>query len=370
MRANCWHTRLRTCFEEDPHGEITQIAFWQAYQGTFLDHVAARPLLQAKEFISNVSTTFPGATAQVLNGPVPKYTITGIRPRAAPVDMRGKSYLRCLWRLPTSSSSSSSPRGGSVECDAFALRSSLMWDHVVSEHLNVPRDPTTGKFDLQNAERRAYICEWGGCGRFLDDRTNEKRSPFAVAMHLRTHLPDDGSGSANNGGSSASGSHSHSGSVGSISSNSINGVAGIAAKKSRSINSFTNSQNNASTGNNSNNHSSHPKFFLNTQTDERNDAAGLPLASVLVLRNLIRQLPKAETPVPVLGKDGYNGTRDMRSLSNTEEDGIVEGEEGDVGWVKRLFVPFKEQLYFVMAYNLTLREYIVSITRALATAGV
>lgn len=367
--VNFWQTRLRTCFEEDPNGEITQIAFWQAYQGTFLDHVAARPLLQAKEFISNVSTTFPGATAQVLNGPVPKYTITGIRPRAAPVDMRGKSYLRCLWRLPTPSSSSSSPHSSSVECDAFALRSSLMWDHIVSEHLNVPRDPTTGKFDLQNAERRAYICEWGGCGRFSDDRTNEKRSPFAVAMHLRTHLPDDGSGNANNGGSSASGSHSQSGSVGSISS-SINGVAGGAAKKSRSANSFTNSQSNAVSGTNSNNHSSHPKYFLNTQTDERNDAAGLPLASVLVLRNLIRQLPKAETPVPILNKGGSDGSRDMNGASHVEEDDEVKGEEGEAGWVKRLFVPFKEQLYFVMAYNLTLREYIVSITRALAAAGV
>ena len=243
-----------------------------------------------------------------------------------------------------------------------------MWDHVVSEHLNVPRDPTTGKFDLQNAERRVYICEWGGCGRYSDDRTNTKRSPFAVAMHLRTHLPDDGSGGANNGGSSASASHSHSGSVGSISS--INGVAGIATKKSRSTNSFTTSQINASTGSNSNNHSNNPKFFLNTQTDERNDAAGLPLASVLVLRNLIRQLPKAETPVPVLQKAGYGSSRDMNSLRHVDENSEVETEDGDVGWVKRLFVPFKEQLYFVMAYNLTLREYIVSITRALAAAGV
>ena len=330
--------------------------------------MAARPLLQAKEFISNVSATFPGATAQVIGGLVPKYTITGIRPRAVPVDMRGKSYLRCLWHLPTSSPSPDNSVDGTAECDAFALRSSLMWDHVVSEHLNVPRDPTTGKFDLQNAERKAYVCEWGGCRKFSEDERNKTRSPFAVAMHLRTHLPDDGSsGNGGNGGrSSASANHSHSGSVGSISS--INGVAGIAAKKNHSANSFTSHQSNNLSSSHNNNHQN--KFFLNTQTDERNDAAGLPLASVLVLRNLVRQLPKAETPVPALDESRYYDMKNANISKYTGENSENEDEEGEVGWVKRLFAPVKEQLYFVMAYNLTLREYIVSVTRALATAGV
>ena len=329
--------------------------------------MAARPLLQAKEFISNISATFPGATAQVINGPVPKYTITGIRPRVAPVDMRGKTYLRCLWRLPRSPSAPNDVTSSTLECDAFALRSSLMWDHVVSEHLNVPRDPTTGKFDLQNAERKAYACEWGGCGRFSEDKTNTSRSPFAVAMHLRTHLPDDSSsGNSGNGRrSSTSANHSHSGSVGSI--GSINGVAGVASKKNHFTNSFaTNHGNNVSNGIN-NNHQ--PKSFLNTQTDERNDAAGLPLASVLVLRNLVRQLPRVETPVPRLDDSRQTNMTEAYEPKGTRYKSEAE-ENGEIGWVERLFAPVKEQLYFVMAYNMTLREYIVSVTRALAAAGV
>ena len=82
----------------------------------------------------------------------------------------------------------------------------------------------------------------------------------------------------------------------------------------------------------------------------------------------MRQLPKAETPVPALD-EGYHDEKYIDVTNHTVGGGETEDEEG-VGWVKRLFAPVKEQLYFVMAYNLTLREYIVSVTRALAAAGV
>jgi len=97
--------------------------------------------------------------------------------------------------------------------------------------------------------------------------------------------------------------------------------------------------------------------WMNTATDERSDAAGLPLASVLVLRNLARQMAKLEGPgEPV----------DQRV--STSSDGSIQGEESD-GWVKRVFAPVKDQLYFVMAHNITLREYMVSLNKAIAAGG-
>ena len=309
-----------------------------------MDHVASRPLLTAKDFITNVSATFPGATAQVINTPAPKYTITGIRPRAVPVDMRGKNYLRCLWRMP----------GSNAECDAFAAKASLMWDHVVSEHLNVPRDPTTGKFDLQHAERRAYSCEWGSCKRFRDGTDDavggSNTSPYTVAMHLRTHLPDESNQSS---GSSGSG-----------------GAGGSGLGKRRRTLTEKELSSSLSTSTTSSSGKEH-KVFLNTQTDERNDAAGLPLASILVLRNLVRQLPKIEPP----SQERYRGRErqgvDGAAMEHVDDVGDEEDrEEEDASWVKLFFAPVKEQLYYVMAYNLTLREYIASLTRTIAAAGV
>jgi len=84
--------RLRTCFEEDQAGEITQFTLWGAYNQAFNDVMQAQPhhkkLMPGKDFIINVSSTFPGATAQVLqiSATQRKYIIRGIRPRSVPVD--------------------------------------------------------------------------------------------------------------------------------------------------------------------------------------------------------------------------------------------------------------------------------------------
>jgi chromatin structure-remodeling complex subunit RSC9 len=99
---------------------------------------------------------------------------------------------------------------------------------------------------------------------------------------------------------------------------------------------------------------------MNTATDERNDAAGLPLASVLVLRNLARQMAKLD--------DGPQRDGAPSAPKVSREDGDVKMEERD-GWVRRVFAPVKDQLYFVMAHNLTLREYMVTLMKAIAAGG-
>lgn len=328
--------RLKTCFEEDPAGEITQIALWTAYNQSFqaASQQPGRPALsQAKDFITNVSNTFPGAIAQVVQqGPIAKYTIKGLRPRAVPVDLRGRPYMPCQWLIPAPPSTTlppqlpnQPPRPKLQPCNEYAFKPAQMWEHVLSSHLGLPYDAATGKFDLEIVRstsdpmvdvkpdikplpERRYDCKWGGCRHFA--ATNGESNPHVVAKHIKTHLPDDSPQSAHRSRhnrappppSDADSDHS-------------TPTPGAASAKAQ-------------------------KYFLNTATDERNDAAGLPLASVLVLRNLARGFGKM---------DAASG--------------------GDESWVRSVFAPVKEQLYYVMAYNLSLREYIASLTRAVAAAG-
>ncbi len=258
-----------------------------------------RPLLSAKDFITNVSTTFPGAAAQVINGPTPKYTIRGIRPRAVPVDGRGRPYIRCMWQLAETG----------AECGAFAQSRVATWEHVLTTHVGVQRNAETGKFDNSMAEDLGtrLVCRWAGCGRFA--KAGDEPSVYAFAMHLKTHLPNDD--------------------------------IGTVSKTSRSSRL---SIERGGVPDGGRRPSSELRLFWNTQTDERNDAAGLPLASILVLRNLARLLPKVESTASL-------------------------AEETEGGLVHQIFGPVKERLFFVMAHNLSLREYLVSLMGAIAAAG-
>lgn len=161
------------------------------------------------------------------------------------------------------------------------------------------------KPDIKPLPERRYDCKWGGCRHFA--ATNGESNPHVVAKHIKTHLPDDSPQSAHRM------RHNR-----------------VPPPDSETDSPLASNPTSAKA----------QKYFLNTATDERNDAAGLPLASVLVLRNLARGFGKM---------DAASG--------------------GDENWVRSVFAPVKEQLYFVMAYNLSLREYIASLTRAVAAAG-
>lgn len=185
-RSSQW---LKTCFEEDPTGEITQIQLWSAYNAAFSEAVNANPmtvkaLMPAKDFITNVSTTFSGASAQVLTvGGQPKYTIRGIKPRSVPVDpSTKKQYMRCCWHPPALLNGLSDTKHSTtkMECGEFASGARAMWEHIVSAHLKIPRDNETGQWllepkpdiDMENGDAisvtksQKYFCHWGGCTRF------------------------------------------------------------------------------------------------------------------------------------------------------------------------------------------------------------
>ncbi|KAF2642806.1 hypothetical protein P280DRAFT_275890 [Massarina eburnea CBS 473.64] len=418
-RSSQW---LRTCFEEDPTGEITQIKLWQAYNIAFTEVKATigdyKPLMQAKDFITNVSTTFSSASAQVLtdNQGQAKYTIRGIRARSVPVDpSTRKPYVRCCWHPPNllnghQDTKHSTPR---IECGEYVSGAKAMWEHVVLVHLKVPRDET-GRWlleqkpdiNMENGDAVStsnsirYFCHWGGCTHFNPAGTE---SAFEAGQHVKTHLPDKSSLHAKHNRTASTAAPITSSAqvrhdnfqpqfgqpvgLGSLGMGSRHGDRyGFGERVAQSSPSEPLSH-------------PPPNFrYYNTNTDEANDAAGLPLASVLVLRNLARQLGKLSPPSPIheltdspnssLHKRTYSesnpehrrstgakkprlsdATREAERERDIVRDEQDEQEAAMAGWVPRVFAPVKEQLGFVMSHNLTLRNYMGPLFKAIAQGG-
>ncbi|KAI9714161.1 MAG: hypothetical protein M1812_006489 [Candelaria pacifica] len=224
---------LRSCFEEDCSSEITQIALWQAYQTQFAERSSpAHPLLAAAEFIKNVSSTFSGANAQVLPGPVNKFIIKGIRYRHTPKDLNGRLYLRCHWRITDDK-----------VCGDFLSEAKTLHEHLLLSHLHIPKDEN-GKWDTSVKEGRTYNCRWTGCTRYPGEH-----NAWDVGYHIKQHLPDKNA----------------------LLHQSRNKTPGPGLLQDAELMTHV---------------------WYNTAVDERGDAAGLPLTAALVLRNLARNLPR------------------------------------------------------------------------------
>lgn len=397
-RSSQW---LRTCFEEDPTGEITQIQLWSAYNAAFADimnnNTSLKALMPAKDFITNVSTTFGGAMAQVItNNGQPKYTIRGIRPRSIPVDpTTKKTYMRCCWQPPSLANGyTDSEKPTSKECGEFTSGAKAMWEHVVAAHLNVPRDES-GKFlleqkpdiDMANGDAvnstkpSKYFCYWSGCKHFGSTGTE---SPFEAGQHIKTHLPETGirqaihakhNRTASTATSVPSSPHTKQGSSQATgSSDSRNGTGSLPSATTQP---------------------SIPFRYFNTVVDETNEGSGVPLAAMLVLRNLARQLGKLPPPSSVYEVVDSHSPLHKRthSESNPEHhrstsakkprlsdatkeaqaetlrDEQDEADAAKAGWVPRVFGPVKDQLAFVLAHNLSLRNYMGTLFKAIKENG-
>lgn len=409
-RSSQW---LRTCFEEDPTGEITQIQLWSAYNAAFQDimtnNTSFKALMPAKDFITNVSTTFGGASAQVINqNGAQKYTIRGIRPRSVPVDpSTKKQYMRCCWHPPSLLNGYSDTKHSTakIECGEFTSGVKAMWEHIVSAHLKVPRDES-GKWLLEQkpdinmengdavstSKPTKYFCHWGGCTHFNPSGTD---SAFEAGQHVKTHLPDTSLMHAVH----AKHNRTPSTSTPLTSSAQVRyenfqpqfgqpvglGSLGMGTRYNDKYAYGDRLPASASLPSQPT-----PNFrYYNTSTDENNDAAGLALASVLVLRNLARQLGKLNPPSSVhevpdspthTHKRTYSesspehrrtmgGKKPRLSDAAREAHEKEEQEAENAGWVLRVFAPVKEQLGFVMAHNLTLRNYMGPLFRAIAEGG-
>ena len=89
QRSSIW---LRAVFEEDPDSEITQMAFYRAYEACFNEYrTPPNTLLSAPELIKLVSVVFPDAEPQFYPGPEgsdKNFTVKGVRPRGEAMDLQ------------------------------------------------------------------------------------------------------------------------------------------------------------------------------------------------------------------------------------------------------------------------------------------
>jgi len=285
-RSSQW---LRCLFEEDSEAHITQIALWQAYQACFTPTVGETgvQLLPAADFIKNVSTTFAEkAAAQVQAGPVQKFIIKGIRRRIVPVDLKGEEYSKCRWQYQN---------GGT--CGQFFMSPEEMYKHILQSHLGaIPLE--NGRFENTTS---TYTCLWDQCRRFASTPATDLSQ---IATHIKVHLPPRPS----------------------VVKDTTEQSGPPPAKKLKPSYII-----------------SPPKQtfkFQVTAVDERNDAAGIPLSAVLVLRNLARNLPKTDAEETALKLDG------------------------GISWVERLFKAVEPRLFEVLVHNKSLVSYYTQYSKS------
>ena len=358
-RSSEW---LRMCFLPDLSAEMTQISLWQAYQGTFAPFNATHTHLIAGDFIKNVSSTFTGATAQVAGSN--KYVIKGIRARKVPVETgalsgsrgaadKGKELEKCCWKMTVSVPGGTAPVLGiqkppimqERECAEWFRNSDDMLKHILTSHLQLPakrpssadsRDKmdidskppqsssasanglsngtlvtTLGdSFDFQTADSTNYRCRWSDCQRTSQD-FNASKAPRTVLLtrHIQTHLPE-----------SASTRSKHN----------------LKADTKPSLANAEHTQ-------------------ITTLQDEKGDAAGVPLGAALVLRNIAKFTPHNTANLA----NGVNGSLGDEKES-TDEDGLVMSVFDD---------EVRERLFYAMAYNKTIKEYVGSVLRAVKASG-
>lgn len=303
-RSNHW---LRAVFEEDPDSHITQIALWQAYQVRFADHTTGQiGLLPAAEFIKNVSTIFAGANAQVVNGPSQKFIIKGIRPRHAPMDPKGRIYNRCLWKEPESK-----------PCSEFYLKPKSMFDHVISSHIGVDRN-NDSTWNLKSHSRAVQLpvdCFWANC-RHFSRRDGLMPTAYDLGMHVKTHLPDQST--------KASLRQKHN-----------RTPATQTLLSTKEVNGHIVPHGGSKIDPEQGREATYHYFKYESTADTQGNAEGLPLPSVLVLRMIARNMPKAAA---LLQPDD----RETLCKKATES----------------LFGPLKDRLMFVMAYNKPMASYV------------
>ncbi|CAJ2505390.1 Uu.00g127840.m01.CDS01 [Anthostomella pinea] len=288
---------LQSLFEEDSESHITQIAIWQAYQGSFGALAGGvRNTLSAADFIRNVSHVFVNARAQIIRGPGEgqRFIIEGIRARKSPVDYETKEeYMRCQWQVVKGPFSK--------RCNHFYLGGEKMWRHILAAHLRVT---FSDDGEVEDKEITTF-CDWLGCVKYPKP-TRMKLSE--LTRHIKTHVPAAPKRSL------------------------TDGSEPLAKRQKRSYVTPAKAMTLAW------------EQTIITR-DERNpkleQAAGIPLSAVLVLRNIARNVVKTEAEEELLKQHEMGG-------------------EGG-GWNEKLFRPVMVRLFEVMTENKALAGYITSL---------
>ena len=299
-RSKMW---LRSVFEVDPHSHVTQIALWQAYQARFMDYAGQAALLQAADFIKNVSTVFSGANAQVISVPVQKFIIKGIRPRHAPIDSKGRVYSRCMWKDPDSK-----------PCEEYQLKPRHMLEHVAREHFDLERGEDGLWKPEEGGDNPRRDCYWAGC-RHFERRGSVAASAQELGMHVKTHMPDMSTKSAHR--------QKH------------NRIPATQTVPIRMLEGDVRPDITFKIDPEHGREAMQKQLtYQNTAVDEVGNASGLPLTSALILRNLARNTPKAMALI----EEADQNTMRLQAM------------EG-------LFGPIRERLMYVVGHNRPLSGY-------------
>lgn len=256
------HRWVKCFFDHDPESFVTQIAAWQAYNGSFAEVLKAtgQPPTSPADFIRSCSQIYQNSAPQVLTrgDAQQKFIIGSIRARENPLSIDGREYIRCPW----------GPKDQVKErCGAYFLDRKAMFAHVADKHLGCKPDEQ-GRYANQEREFR---CLWPTCShhakpitvRFLDFARH-------LSVHIALAFPASLSGENR------------------------------AAKKARKdwivpAKTMT-------------------VTYEETQTmrDEKNpngppQASGIPLSAVLVLRNIARNIGKTEAEEELLKENEATG---------------------------------------------------------------
>jgi len=300
---------LRAFFEEDLESNVTQIAVWQAYNNAFLEPLKkmGRNMINAAEFIRNISTVYQSAGAQIIREPGPqgevqRFIIRGIRPRRNPLNLDGRPYFQCRWMSLV----------GTANCTGWFTNPETMLEHILVDHLGAAREETSHKFKNVSGD---FICRWEHCHKY---RSPVRLQLHQFAAHLKIHTVQE------------------------IPSQSMlqdtkGAAADAQAPSSRSKRSKTQYV--------------VPAKVLNltyeetaSVRDERNpnappQAAGIPLSAVLILRNIARNIDKTEA------EEALAKQRELRQ----DADPIASYKE-------RLFLPVRGRLWEIFAENRVLTK--------------
>jgi chromatin structure-remodeling complex subunit RSC9 len=284
----------------------------------------------AKDFITNVTSVFPKAQARVVATQHDKnqmrYTMKGISARAVPIDLRGRAYVPCMWKIPVRQTTEPTEEGDenvlrppqnlSDQCDCWFSPSNVeeMWTHVVDEHLGVRHDANNAqRFSNVREEDRLFACLWAGCSLYPAPGINDARR---VCTHIKVHLPDHGPGAL--------------------------ARAKYVGERDRSASPPRRGD----------------RVHLNTPVDEQGRPLGLPLQGALVLRNLARQMLKLD-----------EGVRAAAAEAAATGAAAEARPGGDGGLVARHFGAHREKLCYVTSNNQSLRALMPELMEW-ATRGV
>lgn len=400
------HQWVRCTFEEDPDAQVTQIAIWQAYNAAFLEPLkrTGRSMINAAEFIRNISSVYHTAGAQVFREQGPtgevqsRFIIRGIRPRTFPISPENRGYLGCQWtRQPTSDEQQQQQQPQQqqhqrVVCGAWQLTTESMWNHILTHHVG-EAPGTDNKFANKEG---TYACHWDSCRRYP---APTKLNLMQLMMHIKTHLKAEearhnalyptlqppptpaagGVGGATEpfpgGAPGGPGMTTPGGGV----VNPVGVALGAMVTSSSPKRSKTRVIKPAGTIS---------LTFEETASvrDERNpnvppQAAGIPLSAVLILRNIARNVVKTDAEERLrkqsrnkrLGglTDGEADNEESRegegaalvSLTTTYPPGLLVSSDG--GWNERLFRPVMPRLWEVFCENRLLAPYITSLFKLL-----